>query len=152
MAFTVLVSTTELAAHLSDWRIFDCRHDLMKPEVGEGQYREGHIPGAVFAHLDRDLSAPKSGRNGRHPLPDPETFGAWLGRAGLRREDQVICYDGANGLYASRLWWMLRWVGHAAVAVLDGGLPAWQAAGQTLETAAPAPRRRSTATGHGSST
>src|SRR3954465_9925784 len=121
MAFTTLASTNDLAAHLKEWRVFDCRHDLMKPEWGQSQYRESHIPGAFFANLDRDLSAPKSGKNGRHPLPDPEAFGAWLGRAGLRREDQVVCYDGANGLYASRLWWMLRWVGHRNVAGAAGG-------------------------------
>jgi thiosulfate/3-mercaptopyruvate sulfurtransferase len=139
MAFTTLVSTAELAAHLSEWRIFDCRHDLMKPEVGEQQYRESHIAGAVFANLDRDLSAPKTGKNGRHPLPDPEAFGAWLGRAGLRPEDQVVCYDGANGLYASRLWWMLRWVGHRSVAVLDGGFAKWKSEGRPVTAVIPAP-------------
>ena len=78
-----LVSTEELAQH-PDWRIFDCRHDLGQPELGERQYREAHIPDALFAHLDRDLSAPKSGKNGRHPLPDAKAFGAWLGRQGVR--------------------------------------------------------------------
>ena len=96
MAHNTLVSTAELAAHLSEWRIFDCRHDLDKPELGESQYREAHIPGARFASLDRDLSAPKSGKNGRHPLPDPETFapgwqrGLAAGRPGglLRRRER----------------------------------------------------------------
>jgi thiosulfate/3-mercaptopyruvate sulfurtransferase len=109
----------------------------MKPQIGEQQYREAHIAGAVFAHLDRDLSAPKTGKNGRHPLPDPDAFGAWLGRAGLRREDQVVCYDAANGLYAARLWWMLRWVGHSAVAVLDGGLAKWQNEGRPITSEIP---------------
>jgi thiosulfate/3-mercaptopyruvate sulfurtransferase len=137
MAFTTLASTNDLAAHLKEWRVFDCRHDLMKPEWGQSQYREGHIPGAVFANLDRDLSAPKSGKNGRHPLPDPEAFAAWLGHAGLGRDDQVICYDGANGLYAARLWWMLRWVGHRSVAVLDGGFAKWKAEGHPITSETP---------------
>ncbi len=123
---TTLVSTQELASH-PQWRVFDCRHDLFKPELGEAQYRESHIPGALFAHLERDLSGPKTGKNGRHPLPEPERFCAWLGRAGLQRSDQVVCYDANNGSMAARLWWMLRWVGHEAVAVLDGGFAKWLA-------------------------
>jgi len=130
MAFTTLVSTADLAAHLGDWRIFDCRHDLMKPELGESQYREAHIPGALFASLDRDLSAPKNGKNGRHPLPDPEAFAAWLGRQGVRPGDQVVAYDASNGAMAARLWWMLRWIGHEAVAVLDGGIAKWSKEGR----------------------
>src|SRR5688572_21150958 len=123
---TTLVSTGELAAR-PQWRVFDCRHDLARPELGEQQYREAHIPGALFAHLDRDLSATKTGRNGRHPLPKPETFIAWVGRQGLQASDQVVCYDAGNGAIAARLWWMLRWIGHRAVAVLDGGLAKWLA-------------------------
>ena len=123
---TTLVSTQELASQ-PQWRVFDCRHDLFKPELGEAQYRESHIPGALFAHLERDLSGPKTGKNGRHPLPDPAAFAAWLGRVGLRRSDQVVCYDANNGSMAARLWWMLRWIGHEAVAVLDGGFAKWVA-------------------------
>jgi thiosulfate/3-mercaptopyruvate sulfurtransferase len=123
---TTLVSTAELAAR-PDWRVFDCRHDLAKPGLGEEQYREAHIPGALFAHLDRDLSAPKTGRNGRHPLPQPEAFVSWLGRCGVQPSDQVVCYDAGNGAMAARLWWMLRWIGHEGVAVLDGGLAKWLA-------------------------
>jgi thiosulfate/3-mercaptopyruvate sulfurtransferase len=123
---TTLVSTAELAAS-PDWRVFDCRHDLAKPALGEQQYREAHIPGALFAHLDRDLSAPKTGRNGRHPLPQPEVFVSWLSRCGVQPSDQVVCYDAGNGAMAARLWWMLRWIGHDAVAVLDGGLAKWLA-------------------------
>ena len=122
---TTLVSTQQLADHLSEWRIFDCRHDLMKPALGEQQYGEAHIPGALFAHMERDLSGPKSGKNGRHPLPDPAIFVAWLGKQGLTKDDQVVCYDAANGSTAARLWWMLRWVGHKNVAVLDGGIAKW---------------------------
>jgi thiosulfate/3-mercaptopyruvate sulfurtransferase len=123
---TTLVSTQELASH-PEWRVFDCRHDLFKPDLGESQYREAHIPRALFAHLERDLSGAKNGKNGRHPLPDPASFAAWLGRQGLRRSDQVVCYDAGNGSMAARLWWMLRWIGHEAVAVLDGGFSKWTA-------------------------
>jgi len=125
MAYTTLVDTGQLETHLSSWRLFDCRHDLAKPQLGEQQYREAHIAGALFAHLDRDLSAPKTGDNGRHPLPDRGAFIAWLGQQGLEPGDQVVCYDGGSGAMAARLWWMLRWVGHQAVAVLDGGLAKW---------------------------
>jgi thiosulfate/3-mercaptopyruvate sulfurtransferase len=121
---TTLVSTAELAGH-PQWRIFDCRHDLAKPTLGEEQYRDAHIPGALFAHLDRDLSAPKTGRNGRHPLPDPKDFATWLEKSGVLRTDQVVCYDAGNGAMAARLWWMLRWIGHDKVAVLDGGFAQW---------------------------
>jgi thiosulfate/3-mercaptopyruvate sulfurtransferase len=126
VAHSCLVSSDELAQH-PEWRVFDCRHDLAKPYLGEQQYAQAHIPGALFAHLDRDLSAPPDGRNGRHPLPDPASFAAWLGRQGLRPGDRVVAYDLGNGAMASRLWWMLRWVGHEAVAVLDGGFTKWLA-------------------------
>jgi len=126
-----LVSTGELARH-PEWRVFDCRHDLGKPGLGEQQYQESHVPGARFAHLDRDLSAPKTGRNGRHPLPDPQKFIAWLGAQGLKAADQVVCYDGGSGAMAARLWWMLRWVGHDAVAVLDGGFARWTKEGRPV--------------------
>jgi len=112
--------------------VFDCRHDLAKPDLGEEQYRQAHIPGALFAHLDRDLSAPKTGRNGRHPLPDRGAFIAWLGQQGLKPSDQVVCYDAGSGAIAARLWWMLRWIGHEAVAVLDGGLAKWFAEGRPV--------------------
>lgn len=137
MAFTTLASTADLAAHLRQWRVFDCRHDLAKPQLGEQQYREGHIPGALFASLDRDLSAPKNGRNGRHPLPDPGTFGAWLGRQGVKPTDQIVCYDAANGAMAARLWWMLRWVGHQGVSVLDGGIAKWTREGRPVNADVP---------------
>ncbi|HXM83507.1 MAG TPA: sulfurtransferase [Burkholderiales bacterium] len=132
MAHTTLVSTEQLETNLASWRPFDCRHDLAKPELGEQQYREAHIPGALFAHLDRDLSAPKTGHNGRHPLPDRGAFIAWLGQQGLEPGDQVVCYDGASGAMAARLWWMLRWAGHDAAAVLDGGLAKWLHEGRPI--------------------
>jgi thiosulfate/3-mercaptopyruvate sulfurtransferase len=134
---STLVSTAELAAHLGEWRVFDCRHDLMKPQLGLEQYRQGHVPGALFASLDRDLSAPKNGSNGRHPLPAPEIFREWLQQAGLEPRDQVVCYDGGPGAMAARLWWMLRWVGHEAVAVLDGGFAKWTAEGRPVATEVP---------------
>jgi thiosulfate/3-mercaptopyruvate sulfurtransferase len=125
MSGSTLVSTQELSRHLSGWRLFDCRHDLARPELGEAQYRDAHIPGALFASLDRDLSAPKTGKNGRHPLPDPDRFGEFLRQSGVKPSDTVVCYDAANGAMAARLWWLLRWVGHAQVAVLDGGIAKW---------------------------
>jgi len=123
-ALNTLVATDELARH-PEWRVFDCRHDLLKHDLGEQQYRTSHIAGAAFAHLDRDLSAPKTGINGRHPLPDPQVFIAWLGSQGLKAAHQIVAYDGGPGAMAARLWWMLRWVGHDAVAVLDGGFAKW---------------------------
>jgi thiosulfate/3-mercaptopyruvate sulfurtransferase len=135
MPHSTLVSTEQLAAH-PEWRVFDCRHDLARPEIGAQQYRESHIPGALFAHLDRDLSAPRDGR-GRHPLPYPGAFLAWLGQQGVRPGDQVVCYDAGGGIYAARLWWMLRWVGHDAVAVLDGGLAKWVAEGRAVTADVP---------------
>jgi thiosulfate/3-mercaptopyruvate sulfurtransferase len=131
-----LVSTEELAAH-PEWRVFDCRHDLAQPALGEQQYIEAHIPGALFAHLDRDLSGAKTGANGRHPLPEPKTFVTWVGKQGLKLTDQVVCYDGGSGAHASRLWWMLRWVGHETVAVLDGGFAKWQREGRPVTADVP---------------
>lgn len=131
-----LVSTEELAAH-PEWRVFDCRHDLANPALGEQQYLEAHIPGALFAHLDRDLSGPMTGTNGRHPLPEPKAFVSWIGKQGLQPADQVVCYDTGPGATASRLWWMLRWVGHETVAVLDGGLAKWQREGRPVTTDVP---------------
>ena len=138
---TTLVTPTLLAHHLEDphWIVLDIRHDLMHPERwGEDQYRAGHVPGAAFLHLDRDLSAPKTGRNGRHPLPSAYHAAATFARVGVAPETQVVVYDQNNGMYASRAWWMLRWLGHDAVAVLDGGRAAWRAGGGSLETAIPA--------------
>lgn len=131
-----LVATGELARH-PEWRVFDCRHDLMKHELGAQQYGESHLPGAAFAHLDKNLSAPANGANGRHPLPDPKVFIAWLGQQGLKPADQVVCYDGGPGAMAARLWWMLRWVGHDAVAVLDGGFAKWVKEGRPVTAEVP---------------
>jgi len=133
---SALASTAELAAH-PGWRVFDCRHDLFKRELGAQQYREGHIPGALFAAMEHDLSGPKNGANGRHPLPSLEAFIAWMGRQGLKPTDTIVCYDAGNGSMASRLWWMLRWAGHDAVAVLDGGMAKWVKEGRPASTEAP---------------
>ena len=99
---TTLVSTQQLADQYPHWRVFDCRHDLAKPDLGAEQYRESHIPGALFASLDRDLSGKKSGRNGRHPLPEPQEFEKWLEKTGLTPKDQVVCYDAGPGAMAAR--------------------------------------------------
>lgn len=118
--------------------ILDCRHDLAQPDLGAQQYRTSHIHGAVFAHLDRDLAGPRSGTNGRHPLPSPETFAARLRHWGVGSNSRVVAYDAAQGAYAARAWWMLRWLGHRQMAVLDGGWTAWQAAGLPVTDAVPA--------------
>ena len=124
---TTLVSVTDLASHLDDagWVVCDCRHDLADTEAGRRAYRESHVPGACFVHLDQDLSAPMTGRNGRHPLPDPERFARRVGELGISNRSQVVAYDASGGYYAARMWWMLRWLGHESAAVLDGGWNAW---------------------------
>jgi thiosulfate/3-mercaptopyruvate sulfurtransferase len=134
---STLVSTSSLEENLPRWRVFDCRHDLANPDLGEQQYREGHIPGALFAHLDRDLSGRKTGSNGRHPLPDPQDFEQWLEKTGLTPGDQAVCYDAGPGAMAARLWWMLRWIGHDKVAVLDGGFSKWIREGRAVTVDVP---------------
>lgn len=126
-----LVSTEQLATHLDGaWVIVDCRYDLMDASWGEQQYQVAHIPGASYASLGHDLAAPSDGRNGRHPLPGHETMAATFGRLGVREGVQVVAYDQDTGMYASRLWWMLRYMGHDAVAVLDGGFAKWTREGR----------------------
>jgi len=141
--YTTLVCAADLAAQLAapDLVVVDVRHDLARPDAwGGDQYRAAHVPGAVFAHLDRDLSAPKTGRNGRHPLPSPAACAALFGRLGIDASRQVVAYDQNNGAYASRLWWMLRWLGHDAVAVLDGGFDQWVREGRAVTADVPQPR------------
>jgi len=139
--YHTLITTAELAERLTaaDLVVCDVRFDLAQPDWGDAQYRAGHVPGAVYVHLDRDLSAPKSGRNGRHPLPTPENAAATFGRLGIAAGKQVVAYDQASGMFASRLWWMLRWLGFDAVAVLDGGYAKWTAEGRPVATDVPAP-------------
>ena len=139
MSYTTLVATATLAAHLDDpaWLVIDVRHQLADTGYGERVYAENHIPGAVFLHCDCDLSGPMTGSNGRHPLPAVEKLAARLGEIGIGPQTQVVIYDDAQGMIAGRLWWLLRWLGHEQVAVLDGGLQAWQAAGGALTTELP---------------
>ncbi len=131
-AVTTLIEPLELAAlarSAADVAIIDCRHELTRPQWGAEAYAAGHIPGALFAHLDRDLSAPPRAASGRHPLPSPEPLAATFGRWGIGPQTQVVAYDQANGAVAARLWWLLGFLGHARAAVLNGGLEAWRSAG-----------------------
>jgi thiosulfate/3-mercaptopyruvate sulfurtransferase len=132
-----LLVTAEALEANPQWRIFDCRHNLANPEYGSQAYAQEHIPGAQFLHLDKDLSGPRSGLNGRHPLPDPDQFAARMSAGGVDATTQVVAYDNEGGMYAARLWWLLRWLGHDRVAVLDGGLAAWQQAGYPCTAAFP---------------
>ena len=137
MAFTTLISTAEVAAHLDDpnWAIVDCRFALAAPAKGRRDYLAAHIPGAVYANLDGDLSAPIiPGKTGRHPLPAVDDFGATLSEWGIDDHTQVVVYDDNSGFIAGRLWWMLRWMGHDAVALLDGDWRLWQAEGRPTRT------------------
>lgn len=109
--------------------VFDCSYELMNPQAGRGMFEAGHLPGAHYLHLDEDLSAAPTGRNGRHPLPTREAFAAAMGARGVGEDSHVVVYDSVGSPYAARAWWMLRWIGHADVSVLDGGLDAWRAAG-----------------------
>jgi thiosulfate/3-mercaptopyruvate sulfurtransferase len=142
MIYRTLVSTDILAVNLRSWALVDCRFDLQNPAWGREQYRAGHIPGAIYASLDEDLSARKTGANGRHPLPAVEDLAATFGRLGIDRGTQVVVYDQDTGLFASRLWWSLRYLGHEAVALLDGGWAKWVREGRPTqsgdETRAPA--------------
>ncbi|HEX7639781.1 MAG TPA: sulfurtransferase [Burkholderiaceae bacterium] len=114
--------------------ILDCSFDLADPAAGERAFEQGHLPGARYAHLDRDLSGVRSGRNGRHPLPARVDWATTLGHLGVGPRRHVVVYDAQGAMVAARAWWMLRWAGHAAVSVLDGGLQAWKAAGGAIET------------------
>ena len=136
MAFRTLISTAVLASHLDDpaYAIVDCRAKLDDLAWGAREHAACHIPGAVAADLTHDLSGPKSGSNGRHPLPDPQVLVQTLGRLGIAGGVQVVAYDQENGMFASRLWWLLRWLGHDAVAVLDGGFKKWRAEGRPVES------------------
>jgi thiosulfate/3-mercaptopyruvate sulfurtransferase len=141
MPYTTLIDAQTLRHELSGGAplvLVDASFDLADPSAGERSYREGHLPGAHYLHLDRDLSGEKTGRNGRHPLPPREHFAATVGALGVTPQTQVVIYDRQQAMFAARPWWMLRWLGHAAVAVLDGGVDAWLAAGGTLDSRMPA--------------
>ena len=138
--YTTLIEPAELAAPLSrsagaegDWTILDCRFDLARPDWGASAYAAGHVPKALYAHLDHDLSGPVTATSGRHPLPSVERLAETFGRWGIDDTVQVVAYDQGNGAYAARLWWLLRWLGHRNVAVLNGGFAAWQQAGLPTE-------------------
>ena len=143
MSHTTLIDASTLHAHRNDpnWVVIDCRFSLADPEAGRRAYRDSHLPGAHYAHLDEDLSDPITPTTGRHPLPDPERLAQKLGAWGIDHDTQVVAYDDMGGmLAAARLWWLLRWLGHTACAVLDGGLPAWRRAGLPLTAEIPAAR------------
>lgn len=137
---TTLIDAATLSRHLDDpqWVILDCRHDLMNPHAGHDSFAIGHIAGAQFANVDTDLSGAKIAADGkflgRHPLPGRAALIETLRGFGINDDTQVVAYDAHGGMFAARLWWLLRWVGHPAVAVLDGGLVAWQAAGLPMVT------------------
>lgn len=139
--YETLIEPRELLTRLSapDWVVIDCRFDLARPSAGREAYAQSHIPGARYAHLDEDLSAPVSPVTGRHPLPQPEKLAARLGEWGISNSTQVVAYDQANGAFAARLWWLLRWIGHSKVAVLNGGFQAWVAAGLPTDSHAASP-------------
>ncbi|WP_116089652.1 sulfurtransferase [Sphingomonas crusticola] len=134
MTYQTLIDAACLAPLVEQQKVlvFDCRFDLSDVDAGRVGYLSGHIPGALYLDLDRDLSGTPDGGNGRHPLPERAEFAARMAELGLSRGVQVVSYDTSGGFYASRLWWMLRWLGHRDVAVLDGGLAAWTGAGLAL--------------------
>ena len=142
--YTTLISAQDLAAHIDDpdWVVVDCRHDLMNLAAGREGYAIGHLPGAVFGDIETQLSGAKRGPDGvfrgRHPLPEKEALAETLRSWGVNDGSQVVAYDAHGGMYAARLWWLLRWLGHEAVAVLDGGMAAWQSLGKPLGTDVPA--------------
>ena len=133
-----LISTTELTALMNDAPnlvIVDTRHDLINPTMGRDAYAAGHIPGAIYLSIDEDLSGTKTGKNGRHPLPEAEAFAVTLGAKGISNQSLVVVYDQGSAMFVGRLWWMLRWVGHNSVFVLDGGIAQWQKEGRDVATA-----------------
>lgn len=132
--YRTLVSVEELARHLDDprWVVVDCRHSLQDFESGRRDYAQGHIPGAFFAHVEHDLAGEKTGKNGRHPMPDAEQFAAFLRELGVTKETQIVAYDAGGDMFAARMWFLCRHAGHEAAAVLDGGFSAWIAAGKPV--------------------
>lgn len=145
MAFTTLITGKDLNRHLSDpnWTIIDCRFSLADPDLGRREYEEAHIAGALYAHLDEDLSGPiVPGSTGRHPLPHPQRMARRFGSWGIGPEQQVVAYDASGGAIAARLWWMLRWLGHEQVAVLDGGWQEWQRQGYPVKDGVETARAR----------
>lgn len=143
MYYTTLIDAEALVRHLdSGWRVFDCRFALGNPSAGERAYAAGHIPGARYLHLDRDLASAVTPASGRHPLPRPEALAERLAAAGVGAETQVVAYDDASGAFAARLWWLLRWLGHAQVAVLNGGWAQWLKEARPVSHESPAASAR----------
>jgi thiosulfate/3-mercaptopyruvate sulfurtransferase len=140
--FTTTVSTDLLARHLDDpdWVVLDCQHDLIDHHHGRAAYAREHLPGAHFVAMEDDMAGAKTGRNGRHPLPEVAALVRAFGRLGVAAGRQVVAYDASQNTYAGRVWWTLRWLGHARVAVLDGSLGKWKAEGRPLTTQVPSPR------------
>jgi thiosulfate/3-mercaptopyruvate sulfurtransferase len=138
-AFSTIVSVAELASHIGDrdWLVVDCRHSLADAAAGKAAYDAGHIPGAFFAAVETDLSGAKTGTNGRHPLPESAAFQRFLRRLGAHGRTQIVAYDAGGDMFAARMWFLLKYVGHEAAAVLDGGIAAWNAAGMRLEQSVP---------------
>ncbi|MCY0387690.1 sulfurtransferase [Robbsia sp. Bb-Pol-6] len=140
---TTLIDPATLATRIIEGAdslcIIDCRADLLDPEAGARAFAERHLPGARFLDLAQDLSGSKTGTNGRHPLPDRDALAARLAALGVQHHTQIVAYDAHGGSYAARLWWLLRWLGHADVAVLDGGFQAWEAEGGLVEFSEPRP-------------
>ena len=132
----ILISAAQLQASLAreTWLVLDVRHDLTDHEAGRRAYDQGHIPGAIYLHHEKQLAAPRTGKNGRHPLPPLDDFTALMRGLGLRPESRVAIYDASGGMFAAHLWWMLRWMGHERAAILDGGWQAWLNASGPVET------------------
>jgi thiosulfate/3-mercaptopyruvate sulfurtransferase len=137
--FATVINVQELASLMDNGELtlFDCSFDLANPDAGQQAFVCGHVQGASYLHLDQDLSSPPSGNNGRHPLPQAEVLAAKLRACGLRNHHQVVVYDRSGGAFAARLWWLLRWLGHDAVALLDGGWNAWKLRGKARRPALP---------------
>src|SRR3569833_41722 len=147
---TTLIEPAELALHTDNpnWVVLDCRFDLARPAWGEEEFMRGHVPNALYAHLDRDLSCAVTATSGRDPLPSREAFSTTLGRWGVDEKVQIVAYDQGAGAYASRLWWLARWAGHTNVAVLNGGFAAWQKAGLPVSKQLGGRQERSYAPSH----
>ncbi len=142
--FTALVTPEVLREHLDDplYVVVDCRHALADFALGRRLYSEAHVPGAFFADVENDLAGPKTGTNGRHPMPDPETFARFLRGLGVDDATQIVAYDAGADMFAARLWFLCRWIGHPATAVLDGGFGTWQAKGFPVTAAPSEPKRQ----------
>jgi thiosulfate/3-mercaptopyruvate sulfurtransferase len=145
VAYTTLIDAATLAQHLDDarWAVVDCRHALADFALGRRLYDEAHIPGAFFADVENDLAGVHTGTNGRHPLPAPDDFVSYLRSIGVNDDTQIVAYDAGGDMFAARLWFLCRWIGHDACAVLDGGYTAWTAAGNPVSAQSPSRREGS---------